>query len=266
MNRFFKRFIDLIVFYWKSKNYKQISHKNLSSFIFRILENKPLGTDQFAKIEKIRTDFLKTNEEIPFEEIGAGKHITSRRKVKEIANYSLSPEWKCKILYNLAKEFNNGSILELGTSLGISTAYLASGNINNIIHTIEGNRSVAELAQKCFSHIGFNNIVSHIGNFDLVLEVFLTKVLKIDLAYIDGNHNYNAVLRYFKNIKAKCHIKSVVIIDDIYWSEGMKKAWKSIKMDEGVTCSVDLFQLGIILFDPQFEGNHYVISSKLKAF
>mgnify|MGYP003352416256 CR=1 FL=1 len=45
---------------------------------------------------------------------------------------------------------------------------------------------------------------------------------------------------------------SVMIFDDIHWSEGMQSAWKRICGDPRVMLSIDLFSMGMAFFNPSF--------------
>jgi predicted O-methyltransferase YrrM len=263
MGKVFQRLIDLGLFYWKAKNYKLIYDEKISSFVYRVLEIEPDDL-MICKIENVRTKLRNSNSRIEFIEMGAGQGLSGFRNVRAIAEKSLSPKWKCKVLFNLAKEFRKGAILELGTSLGISTSYLAAANNGNIIYTIDGNDSVSDLAKKSFAEIGIENIRSYTGNFDDVLQQILPEIEKIDLVFIDGNHNQEATLRYFDTIMTKS--PSIVVIDDIYWSKRMKQAWKAICDKEEVCCSLDFFQFGIVFFDSLLTGKHSVIKQKLKCF
>jgi predicted O-methyltransferase YrrM len=82
----------------------------------------------------------------------------------------------------------------------------------------------------------------------------------VDMAYIDGNHSYEATMRYYHWIKQKCNHNSIIVLDDIYWSDGMKKAWSEIKEDEAVTYTIDTFDLGYVFFDNIMPKQHFKIT------
>lgn len=53
---------------------------------------------------------------------------------------------------------------------------------------------------------------------------------------------------------------AVVILDDISWSEGMKKAWNEVKEDKHVVASVDLDKIGIVILGKStVENPHFRI-------
>jgi len=86
------------------------------------------------------------------------------------------------------------------------------------------------------------------GNFDDTLPVIINGLDKLDLMFVDGNHQKDATLRYFEWCLPRVHENTLLIFDDIYWSEGMKEAWAQIKAHPQVTVTVDLFWIGLVFF------------------
>jgi hypothetical protein len=52
---------------------------------------------------------------------------------------------------------------------------------------------------------------------------------------------------------------SIVVFDDIYWSDGMVLAWNEIKKHPKVTATIDLFQIGIVFFNKNLTKKEYKI-------
>jgi len=140
------------------------------------------------------------------------------------------------------------NVLELGTSLGICSLYLASPSKNINLHTIEGDPGSHDVARHIFQEVQMENIHSSLGLFRDLLPGVLSEMKRIDLAFIDGHHDKDATLEYFEQILPYCTEKSAVIFDDIYWSKGMTEAWESIKAMPKVKLSIDLFFCGIVFF------------------
>lgn len=152
------------------------------------------------------------------------------------------------------------NILELGTSLGINTLYLASNpNINKVL-TIEGCTQIAEVAKNTIQGIMGDKITIINTNISNAFLEVSYHVSKLDFILIDANHTYEATIQYYKSCKEFVHEDTIIIIDDIYWPKGMKKAWKEIKQDIMVTLSIDLFEMGIIFFKKKLQKENYVLS------
>lgn len=165
--------------------------------------------------------------------------------VSNLATKASMPGKYGKVLFNLVQYFSPHTIIELGTCLGIGTAYMAAAAPSSRVMTIEGSQSLTDLAAQNFNVLHFNNIEQFTGHFDEKLPEVLSMVEKVDLAFIDGNHRYDPTLRYFQLLMAKAHEKTILIFDDIYWSEEMTQAWTEIKNDPRISLTIDIHRLGI---------------------
>ena len=82
----------------------------------------------------------------------------------------------------------------------------------------------------------------------------------VDFAFVDGNHRKEPTERYFSELLTKINNDSILVFDDIHWSSEMEAAWETIKNNVAVTCSIDLFFIGIVFFRKEFrEKQHFII-------
>jgi hypothetical protein len=51
---------------------------------------------------------------------------------------------------------------------------------------------------------------------------------------------------------------SILVFDDIHWSEEMEQAWNEISGHKAVTLSIDLFFIGIVFFRKEFAQKQQV--------
>ncbi|MGQ3013260.1 MAG: O-methyltransferase [Flavobacteriales bacterium] len=219
------------------------------------------GDHSLKAVEELRAEMLHSRARVPNIDLGAGsrKNNGSEIEVRRIASVSVKPVREARLLHRIAAFLKPRCILELGTSLGISTLYLADACPHAEIHTIEGNPYIRNLAIQNFEKSGFVNILSHEGNFDEVLPVLLPKMPLPDMVFIDGNHTYEATLRYYGMFAGAPQKPVCIIFDDIYWSEGMQQAWQEICARPEVSLSLDLFHMGIVFFNPDLTKEHYYI-------
>ncbi|MCC7526845.1 MAG: SAM-dependent methyltransferase, partial [Chitinophagaceae bacterium] len=76
----------------------------------------------------------------------------------------------------------------------------------------------------------------------------------------DGNHRKEPTLAYFNQLMRHAGNNSLFIFDDIHWSAEMEEAWRDIQLHPAVTCSIDLFFIGIVFFTPDIkEKQHFTI-------
>ncbi|AHM63288.1 O-methyltransferase-like protein [Flammeovirgaceae bacterium 311] len=215
-----------------------------------------------ARIEALRQRLLNSTDRLEMHELGAGSSISSSniRPVSGIARHSLTPVRFSSLLYHLVQHQEAKTILELGTSLGINTLYLATAAPDGMVHTLEGCPRTAALAVQNFQEQNLSNIALHVGNIDSTLPKLLNKELsRIDLAYLDANHTYEATIRYFEWILPCLHRNSVVVVDDIHWSEPMQQAWSVLCQHQAVSLSLDLYEAGMLFFRPGMQKQHYVL-------
>ncbi|OLY94903.1 hypothetical protein BUE76_16515 [Cnuella takakiae] len=230
-------------------------------FIVKVLNNGQGYTPPPA-VEALRRTMRKDNRALPPNDLGAGSRAGAMEQlvVKRIARTALMPARYSHLLYRMVHHYQPTQILELGTSLGITTAYLALANANAKVYTIEGNPSIRQVAVDNFKQLGVPQIQSVAGAFDDCLPAILQEMKKVDFVLVDGNHRYEPTLKYFQQLLPFCHNDTFLVFDDIHWSSEMERAWEAIKTDPRVRCTIDLFFLGIVLFRSEFrERQDFVI-------
>jgi predicted O-methyltransferase YrrM len=229
-------------------------------FIKNVLNDRTVYPE-YHTVEGLRKKLLADNTPVPFKEFGAGsKNAGLSRSVSSIAGRSAKNAKYGQLLFRIARRYQPHYVLELGTSLGISTAYLAAADKTSVVVTGEGNDSVASLARKNLDGIGLDNVRVITGNFDNTLPEMISRLPHIDLAFIDGNHRRQPTLNYFQVLLTKTGPESIIIFDDIHWSREMEMAWAEVRQHESARLSIDLFFLGIIFFRPEFRtSQHFTI-------
>lgn len=232
-------------------------------FIYRFYNNVLIPAKSepvFGFIDRLRKDFSKRNDFIEVRDLGAGSvySSTSKRRISEIVRNSSSESKIARLLFHCGRYHKAKNVLELGTSLGLTTQYLAAIGEECSVDTVEGSEAIYELA---YNHLkNRENVNCHLGQIDEVLPKYLNEIEHVDLAYLDANHTFEATMRYVKMILPKVLPSSIIVVGDIHWSEGMERAWKSLCALEQVTLSVDLFHCGLLFFLPVKEKQDYVIS------
>ena len=228
-------------------------HGTHSPFVYKLADEVIYNKGQlqdYHVIEAQRKRLLQDETMIQVTDLGAGSHLNKDRtkKVRQIAKNALKRPGLAQLIYRLAKFNNANLIIELGTCLGITTAYLAKAVPQANVITIEGCPQTAAIAKENFKALNLDHIRLEVGNFDHILPGILEEQEKLDFVYIDGNHRKDATLNYFKWCLPKVHENSMLIFDDIYWSAGMKEAWAEIKDHPQVTVTIDLFWIGLVFF------------------
>jgi predicted O-methyltransferase YrrM len=235
-----------------------------SPFVFDLVTGVFRNNDYFEKlhsIEKLRKELLQSGESINFSDFGSGsKRLNStRRKIKDIVKYSSIPVKYGKLLYRLVDYFKPNLIIELGTSLGISTLYLASASHSPDVYTIEGCPGSARIATNNFKKINARKIYLKVGRFDDILPLLLKDLSIVDLMFFDGDHREDSTMRYFYEVLPYTHNDSIFVFDDIHLSKEMQSAWKKIKQNCKVQVTIDLFRFGLVFFKKEMQKQDFVI-------
>ena len=242
----------------------------------------------WGEIERCREKMLRDERELEFVDYGSaiksrslesGSEAVCRleyrdtRRVRDIARRSLAKRKYAQMLSRLVNwlgashslengsgtacslEFRGLTIVELGTSLGVTTAYMAAMDSRNRVVTFEGCEAVANIAKENWKALNINNIECRVGKIDA--EQLTRDIEHLDVAFIDANHTYEGTCKYFDILAGKVREKSVIVVDDIHHSEEMEKAWKTICADERVTSTIDLYQMGLVFFDKHYWKRNY---------
>ena len=224
-----------------------------SPFVYRLIDKVIYDFEPkkvYAGIEALRKQLLNDKRSIQVTDLGAGSKVNNdqTKKISDIARNALKPRRLAQLLYRLAADLKPLNIIELGTCLGITTVYLQNASPKAKVYSLEGSPETAAVALETFQKAGLTNIAEITGNFDDTLPGVIKELDQLDFVFVDGNHQRDATIKYFEWCLAKVHEDTMLIFDDIYWSEGMKEAWQEIKAHPRVTVTVDLFWIGLVFF------------------
>ena len=261
MQKRFKILMRYLKYYSQAQNYYRIHSPFVYEFSKHVLEDDRLFY-AFDELEDLRKLLVQNRKTIQVTDFGAGSHVdaTKTRSVSSIAKSAATSPAFCQILFRIIDLYKPKTILELGTSLGIATLYQAAAARSAEVYTIEGCPNTAGLAQANFKRMEVDNIHLKIGQFEYVLEELLPTIGRLDYAFLDGNHRKKPTIDYFERCLKCIHDDSILVFDDIHWSEEMEEAWEEVKRHPKVTLSIDLFFCGIVFFrKEQKQKEHFTL-------
>ena len=187
-------------------------------------------------LEGARRKFLESKARVTRRDLGAGSRRQTRGesevRVCDLARRSLTPkadlEALCRWLQVVAPVGRAGRFLELGTSLGLTSAGVAS--LGWEVQTWEGCPATLELAKQMWGGLGLAaDVDAREGDFrTLVKELDAVEVF--DVVYLDGLHEERATMDLVNALKAR--VGTCLVVDDIAWSAGMNRAWQALQDDE----------------------------------
>jgi predicted O-methyltransferase YrrM len=194
------------------------------------------SADRATELESVRKKFLLSHESIARLDLGAGSRrlggADTRVRVRDLARRSLTPAADlaafCRWLQVVAPHGRQGRFLELGSSLGLTAAGVAS--LGWDVQTWEGCPETLRLAKQAWMELGLSDqIDAREGDFrDLVKHLATDDVF--DVVYLDGLHEEHATRDLAKALEQ--HVGSCLVVDDIAWSPGMNRAWRALQGEE----------------------------------
>ncbi|MDP3353114.1 MAG: class I SAM-dependent methyltransferase [Flavobacteriaceae bacterium] len=253
-----QKFKSYFTFLLKSTN----EHGVHSPFVFNLVTQcfyAITNLEQISSFLSYKKELIFNKEKIIITDFGAGSNYFkgNERLISAIAKNAGISTKRALFLIRLVQYFKPKNILELGTSLGLSTYCLHLGNPKASIQTLEGCIETSKVARTQFDKFKFYPTLT-IGNFKETLP-FALQNKTFDFIYIDGNHQKEATISYFEQCLKSINNDSIIIFDDIHWSKGMEEAWEIIQKNPLVTVSIDTYQWGIIFFRKEQEKEHFII-------
>lgn len=232
-----------------------------SPFVFRMLNEVVYLKENYycySEIERLRRSLLSNTDSVAL--AGCGTASAKTTTVQQIAKSSGEPSRYAQLLFRLALSNHSKTIVEFGTSLGLSSLYLSSVSSDAKVFTFEFEKELVKLAKANFEKLHRYNIYIIEGDIDANLPATLDGVEQLDFVFFDANHTCEATMRYFEQCLTKAHRHSIFVFDDIHWSADMNKAWQQIIARKEVGVSMDLYRMGVVWFDPDIPKRNYIVA------
>ncbi len=257
----------MIAAYLRYLNRALDEHSLHSPFLFslytEVIRASNRSETTFKPIQALRKELRASRQQITITDFGAGSKVNASRQrtIGDIARNSQKPARFGRLLFRLVQRFQAKVIVDLGTSLGMTTAYLAAGTKPHGGHvlTFEGCPETAVIARQNFSRLGYANVQVVVGNLDETLAQQVAALDPLDFVFFDANHRYEPTIRYFETCLTTIHNDTVFVFDDIHWSAEMEQAWAYIKAHPRVTVTVDLFWVGLVFFRHEQPRQDFVL-------
>lgn len=237
-----------------------------SPFVFDFIQHvlEPHQFYHFEQLHQLRKELATNENKLQIHDLGAGSGVSRKteKTISRILSSAVSPAVVSEVLFRLVNYYNLRKKIELGTSIGVNSLYLAMADSRSELYTLEGSPQIAQFARAQFDMIQTGNITLIEGDFADTLPQALNQMEKVDFAFIDGNHRSEPTWQYYEMILEKCHSKSVLVFDDIHWSTDMEEVWDRIVRDKRNAVTIDWFRLGFVFFRHGIEKQHFVLKQR----
>jgi predicted O-methyltransferase YrrM len=229
------------------------SHDIDSSIVIKLTNEFLLDIKNVQKtltpVESLRKVLLGDKTLININDPGTG--VVKHNTIACICKRASGSARKLRILHQLVKFIQPEVAIELGTSLGLSSASIALAMPDKTVITVEGEKSIAQKANENFARLGLKNIRLISQKFDEVLPALVEELKMPFFIYVDGNHTYEATIKYFDLFSQNLDEHSMLVFDDIRWSKGMEDAWDYICNHSRSTICIDFYDIGVVIFQKE---------------
>jgi len=222
-----------------------------------------------ARIERLRAELESSTQKVTRTDFGAGLRTaqagangSSQRpdagdgaviedEVQRIARFSSKSGIWALFLFKLIRELRPVRCVEMGTALGLSGAFQAAAlalNGRGTLTSLEGSAELAAIARRNWEGLGLQGTNVVVGKFsDTLSSVLAAQGGPVDYVFVDGHHDENATLDYFEQLVPHLASPACLVFDDIAWSDGMQRAWRTIANDRRIQVSVDFGMMGVAI-------------------
>lgn len=250
-------------YWWRAGNLHGLHSPFVYALYRDVIRDKHPAPPGTLPIEALRQSLGSSTDTLTVTDLGAGSRRTNNpvRSVATIARTAQKPPRYAWLLHRLIRHSEATYVLELGTSLGLTTAYLANAvaQTDGQLYSFEGCPNTAALARTHLAALGYSATQVVVGNLDDTLAETVAQLPRIDLAFFDANHRYAPTIQYFMTCLPHVHNDTIFIFDDIHWSADMERAWETIKAHPAVQVTIDLFGVGLVFFRREQPKQHFVL-------
>jgi len=247
------RFFFRISSYWNYLLHAQNNAYIHSPFVFDFYQNVVLGGQILDQdIISYKTYLASNNTKLHLNTIGAKKGNTAKYSRSVASHFQLTKTSKKEgaLLFRIVSHYAIQNAIELGTSLGVSSLYIAKGNSHIKLKTIDFNTDTSEVLDQFLKNRSIQNIEIIIGTFEEQVARVAEQIKPIQLAYIDGDHSYEATIKNLDTISAHLDKTFFIVLDDIRWSKGMWRAWKQLIKNPLYNFTFDMGSIGVLIRIP----------------
>ncbi|MDO4757332.1 MAG: SAM-dependent methyltransferase [Parabacteroides sp.] len=212
----------------------------------------------FDDIELIRKQLLYREEQISYADRRKQGVKRSRTIGQIVRQEGIKPK-QGALLFRLTNYFQSKQILQIGSSMGLSTLYLSSyaSDLNCVV--LENVPEFATISRIVFEKAARNPIDLRIGSYKELLPNALEKMEKLDFVFFNTLYEQQNNHFLFEACLSRVHDQTVFVFDGIKESRKMREFWRSVCEHPKVTVTIDLYSMGIAFFNKKLHKRDYIV-------
>lgn len=232
-----------------------------SPFVYNLI-TKVIGERcpyySFYDIELVRRQLLQRDTPVTYpDRRKKGKFRT--RTVGQIAEREGIKAKHGALLFRLTNHFKSKQILQLGTSMGISTLYLTSCAPDIRCIALENIPAFASIARTVFEKAARNPVDLRTGSLRELLPQALKDMEKIDFLFFNTLSEPENNDWLFETCLKKAGEETVFVFEGIRSNRQMRMFWQNVCRRPEVTVTIDLYSMGIVFFNKRLHKKDYIV-------
>lgn len=243
-----------IKYFFKSKHWRGYGvHSPYMFYLVTMIIEDRNSFYRFSQIENMRKVLKNTTKTLMVGNEGEKKEVKISSLLKQ---GSISPSYD-QLLFRLSRYFHPKNILEIGTTIGLSTMYMAAPDSTCNVYTVEKDAGISSLARLNFKRAEFSNIKVLNENVSSPVVTDLIKTNQIDLYYFGRKASDEDVRCVLECTTNRYSSSTVIMISDIYKTKEREILWNEMKQIKGVRVCLELFFYGILIFNEDLQPQSY---------
>jgi predicted O-methyltransferase YrrM len=249
-----KYFRRLVRFYARAITIYDIHSPFVASFLQFVLLDRRMYY-AFGVIEMLRGILLKNKYPMRVSDDGEGakRDAVQVLEIRDIVRLRGVSPLVGRCLFRTVVYQKPESILELGTSLGISTLYLRMAARVSPFVTLAGGAEMAMEARNNLWRLGCSDVEVVTGHISEAMAEVLPRFSTLDLVYWGRGQPEESTYSCFRACLEKAGPESIFIFADIHRTDEMEETWARMRAHPGVRASLDVFRLGFLFFDDRLK-------------
>jgi predicted O-methyltransferase YrrM len=185
--------------------------------------------------------------------------IVNSEEEVQITDKLIKPKYGA-LLMRITNYFKPQTLLQIGSDGGFTSLYLAAFNSAICCVVLEEKPEIAAFARFVIEKQGYKNILLQEGSYKKTIPLFLANTNKLDFVYFSEQNDVFLNSSVFDRILPYLHEESFLVIRGIRKTKEKKEFWNRLCARAEVRVTIDVYELGIVFFNPKIHKRNYIVS------
>jgi len=162
------------------------------------------------------------------------------------------------LLFRLVNFFKRRNVLQIGSSTGVMSLYMALPLRNSCeCYALEERPGLLESVRTFAENCSLKNLHLLEGVYAEILQRLKPENDSFDFIFINTKGDSEKTSEALRLVETFINENTVMVIDNIRHDKTMKKIWKDLKNRPDVGLTIDLFSLGLVFFNTQLHKQNH---------